>query len=31
MARFASQAELELFLEKLEPDYARYASALWQK
>ena len=31
MARFASQAELEVFLQKLEPDYAEYASALWQK
>ncbi|DBB13138.1 TPA: hypothetical protein ACH3X3_005862 [Trebouxia sp. C0006] len=30
MARFASAAELESFLRKLEPDYAQYASALWQ-
>lgn len=31
MARFASQAELEVFMQKHEPDYATYASALWQK
>lgn len=30
MARFASAAELEAFLCKLEPDYGQYASALWQ-
>ena len=30
MARFASAAELESFLRKLEPDYAQYATALWQ-
>lgn len=30
MARFASAAELESFLGKLEPDYAQYTSALWQ-
>ncbi|KAL0029076.1 hypothetical protein WJX77_004794 [Trebouxia sp. C0004] len=30
MARFASAAELESFLRNLEPDYAQYASALWQ-
>ena len=30
MARFASAAELESFLRELEPDYAQYATALWQ-
>ena len=30
MACFASAAELESFLHKLEPDYAQYAAALWQ-
>ncbi len=30
MARFASAAELESFLRKLEPDYAQYAPVLWQ-
>ncbi len=30
MARFASEAELETFLGKLDPDYAQYASAVWQ-
>ena len=30
VARFASAAELESFLCELEPDYAQYASALWQ-
>ena len=31
MARFASEAQLEVFLQKLDPDHALYASALWQK
>lgn len=31
MARFASLAELEVFLCMLEPDYAQYASVLWQQ
>ena len=31
MARFASRAELEAYLQKLDPEYAKYASALWQK
>ena len=31
MARFASLAELEVFLCKLEPEYAQYASVLWQR
>ena len=30
MARFASQAELETFLGKLDPDYGQYAAAMWQ-
>ena len=30
MARFASQAELETFLSKLDPDYPQFASSLWQ-
>ena len=30
MTRFASEAELEVFLRKLDPDYAQYASTLWQ-
>ncbi|DBA73748.1 TPA: hypothetical protein ACH3X2_009722 [Trebouxia sp. C0005] len=30
MARFASQLELEAFLQKLDPDYAKYTSPLWQ-
>ena len=30
MARFASEAELESFLGRLDPDYGQYASALWQ-
>ena len=30
MARFASEAELETFLGKLDPDYGQYASAVWQ-
>ena len=30
MTRFASEAELEVFLRKLDPDYAKYASTLWQ-
>ena len=30
MARFASQAELETFLGKLDPDYGQYAAAVWQ-
>ena len=30
MARFASEAELETFLGKLDPDYSQFASALWQ-
>lgn len=31
MARFASEAELETFLGRLDPDYSQFASALWQK
>ena len=31
MARFASEAELETFLGRLDADYSRFASALWQK
>ena len=31
MARFASEAELEAFLGKLDADYAEYASALWHE
>lgn len=30
MARFASQAELDTFLGKLDPDCGQYASAVWQ-
>ena len=30
MAHFASLAELEVFLHKLYPEYAQYASVLWQ-
>ena len=30
MARFASEAELETFLGKLDPEYGQYASAVWQ-
>jgi len=30
MPRFASEAELEAFEYKLEPEYAQYVSALWQ-
>ncbi len=30
MARFASKAELEAFLGRLDPDYGQYASAVWQ-
>ncbi|KAL0033260.1 hypothetical protein WJX77_000951 [Trebouxia sp. C0004] len=30
MARFASEAELETFLGKLDQDYGQYASAVWQ-
>ena len=30
MARFASQAELETFLSRLDPDYSQFASSLWQ-
>ena len=30
MARFASVAELEIFLGRLDPDYSQFASALWQ-
>ena len=29
MARFASEAELETFLGKLDPDYSQFAAALW--
>lgn len=29
MARFASAAELETFLGRLNPYYGKYASALW--
>ncbi|KAA6419297.1 MAG: hypothetical protein FRX49_10696 [Trebouxia sp. A1-2] len=31
MARFASEAELETFLGRLEPDYSPSASTLWQQ
>lgn len=31
MSRFETDAELEAFLCKLDPDYAQYALALWQK
>ena len=30
MARFASEAELETFLGRLDPDYGQYAFAVWQ-
>ncbi|KAL0050695.1 hypothetical protein WJX82_005308 [Trebouxia sp. C0006] len=30
MARFASVAELETFLGRLDPDYSQFASTLWQ-
>ena len=30
MGRFASQAELETFLSRLDPDYSQFASSLWQ-
>lgn len=30
MAGFATEAELETCLGRLDPDYARFASALWQ-
>ena len=30
MARFASEAELEAFLDRLDPDYGQYAPELWQ-
>ena len=30
MARFANEAELEIFLARLDPDYSQFASALWQ-
>ena len=29
MARFASEAELETFLGKLDSDYSQFAAALW--
>ena len=31
MARFGSEAELAAFLGELDPNYAHYAAALWQK
>ena len=31
MARFASEAELEIFLGRLDPDYSQFAPTLWQK
>ena len=31
MARFASVAELETFLGRLDPDYSQFASTLWQQ
>ena len=31
MARFASEAELETYLGRLDPDYSQFASALWQR
>ena len=31
MARFASEAELETFLGRLDPDYSQFASTLWQQ
>ena len=31
MTRFSSVTELAVFLGKLDPDYAGYATALWQK
>ncbi len=30
MARFASEAELETYLGRLDSDYSQFASALWQ-
>ena len=30
MARFASVAELETFLGRLDPDYSQFVSASWQ-
>lgn len=30
MARFASKAELEVFLDSLDPDYGQYATTMWQ-
>ncbi|DBA90695.1 TPA: hypothetical protein ACH3X1_003911 [Trebouxia sp. C0004] len=30
MACFASEAELEIFLDRLDPDHSQFASALWQ-
>ena len=30
MARFASQAELETFLSRLDPEYSQFAFSLWQ-
>ena len=30
MARFASEAKLETFLGRLDPDYSQFASTLWQ-
>ena len=30
MGRFASEAELEAFLGRLDPDYGQYASLVWQ-
>ena len=31
MARFATEAELKVFLGKLDDDYVEYASALWHE
>lgn len=31
MVRFKTEAELTAFLGKLNPNYAQYAAALWQK
>lgn len=30
MARFASEAQLETFLGRLDPDFSQFASVLWQ-
>ena len=30
MARFANVTELEIFLDRLDPDYSQFTSALWQ-